>query len=84
MRLCNTVVFKKKGIAYSECVFVTLVDQNWKRMRHILSSVASPALQHFSVLSHKRHDFRGGEGSYWTQNVCFDFLCNYCLKYFSF
>jgi len=55
MRLCNTVAFKNKaiGIAYSECVFVTLVEQNAIRMRHIiLSSVASPALQHFSVLTH--------------------------------
>jgi len=24
------------------------------------------------------------ENSYWTQNVCFDFLYNFCLKYFSF
>jgi hypothetical protein len=65
MRLCNNVVIFKKavGIAYSECVFVTLVDQNAKLMRHIIvSSVASPALRHFSVLSHKRHDFRGGGG----------------------
>jgi hypothetical protein len=22
--------------------------------------------------------------SYWTQNVCFDFLFNFCLKHFSF
>jgi len=33
------------------------------RMRSIiLSSVASPALKYFSTLSHKRRDFRGGEG----------------------
>jgi hypothetical protein len=24
------------------------------------------------------------EGSYWTQNVCFDFLYSFCLKRFSF
>jgi len=34
-----------------------------------------------STLSHKRHDFR--KKSYWTQNVCFDFLHNFCLKHFS-
>ena len=37
----------------------------------ILPSVACPALQYFSTLSHKRHDFRGEKNSYWTQNVCF-------------
>jgi len=30
--------------------------------------VASPALQYFSTLSHKRHDFRGKK-RYWAQNV---------------
>jgi len=25
-----------------------------------------------------------GEKSYWTCNVCFDFLCNFCLEHFSF
>ena len=65
MRLWNTVVFKKKavGITYSECVFETLVDQNAKVMHHIiLSSVTSSALRNFSVLSHKRHNFRGEWG----------------------
>jgi hypothetical protein len=26
----------------------------------------------------------GGGGIHWTQNVCFDFLYNFCLKHFSF
>ena len=26
----------------------------------------------------------GGGGSHWKQNVCFDFLYNFCLKHFSF
>jgi len=52
-------------------VSVALVIQNTVRMRHIiLSSVTCPVLQHFSALSHKRHDFRGGGGgSFWIQNV---------------
>jgi hypothetical protein len=63
--VCAKLLLKKTvGIAYSECVFVTLVDQNAKRMRHIiLSSAACPALQHSSVLTHKRHYFRGGGGA---------------------
>jgi hypothetical protein len=39
------------------------------------------ALQYFSALSHKRHNFLK---YYWTQNVCFYFLYNFCLKHFSF
>jgi hypothetical protein len=33
----------------------------------------------FATLSHKRHDLRNK--CYWTQNVCFDFLDNVCLKH---
>jgi hypothetical protein len=40
------------------------------------------ALTYFSTLSHKRHAF--WTKSYWTQNMCFDFLDNFFLKCFSF
>jgi len=43
-------------------VYVALVIWHEKRMRRILSSVASLALSYFSILSHRRHYFRGGGG----------------------
>ena len=39
-------------------MFLVLIMHHARRMRRvILSSVASPALPHFSVVSHQRHDF---------------------------
>ena len=46
-------------ITCSERVFVALVAHHAMRRCHIIvSSVAFSALQYFSILSHKRHDFR--------------------------
>jgi hypothetical protein len=59
-RSCNHCCCGKAvTVTYSECVTVALVIQHAKRMHHVIfSSVASLVLQHFSTLSHKRHDFR--------------------------
>jgi hypothetical protein len=51
---------KAINIAYSECVFVTIIMQHAMRMRRvILSSVVCLVLPYFSTLSHKKlQDFR--------------------------
>jgi fluoride ion exporter CrcB/FEX len=50
---------KGNNYAYYGCVSVAIVIQHAKRMRRIiLSSMACPALQTFSTLSHERRDFR--------------------------
>ena len=44
---------------YSECAPVAIFIQHAKRMRHIiLPSVACPAVQYVTTLSHERYVFR--------------------------
>jgi hypothetical protein len=47
----------------------------------LLLSVAFPAVQYFSTLSHKRKDIPEKK-IYYIQNVCFTFLYNFRLKLF--
>ena len=65
------------------CVFVALGTRHKMGMRRIATCGLQLLHKNFSTFSHKRHNFRKNE-SYWTQNVCFDFGCNFCLKHFSF
>ena len=83
-RSCNHCCSgKAMDITQSLCAFVALGTKHAMRMRHIiLSSVVCPTLQYFPTLSHKRHDFR--KKKLLNQNVCFDFLYDFYLKYFSF
>jgi hypothetical protein len=55
----HTAADKQYVLLHIECVYVTVVVQHANRMRHVtFPSVPSPALWHFSTLSHKPHDFR--------------------------
>ena len=47
-------------------------------LRIIVSSVACPAVQYFTTLSHKRHEFR--KKKVIERETCFDILFNFCLK----
>ena len=54
-RCCASAVSTR----YSDFVFIALVIQDAKRLRRIaFSSATFPAVQYFSTLSHKQHDFR--------------------------
>jgi hypothetical protein len=64
------------------CVFVALGIQHAMRMHYIVIC-GLPHSTVFFHISHKWYDFRKKK-SYWTQNVCFDFLYSVCLKHFSF
>ena len=68
-------VFQVLSACAHACVYALLqLLSSMQRGFAIFSSVASPTLQYFPIISYKRHDFQGGGGSYWTKNVCFGFL----------
>jgi len=67
----------KSNITYSESVFVPSGTQHVMRTRH-LSLRPAPlydSSQHY-LITGKIFD---GKKRYWTQNVCFDFLYNFCV-----
>ena len=62
-------------------MFLAVSVQNAKYLGPILwSSVVCLAVQYFSTLSHKRHDFR--KKLCWTLNVGFDFLYKFVWRIF--
>jgi len=81
----TTVAVENQYVLHTLSVPVALVTQHAKLMRPVLwSSVYCPALQHFSIVSHKWHDLQEGWGDVTGYTVCFDFLYNFCLQQFSF
>ena len=54
----NIFAARKQEVLHTLSVSVALVIQHAKRLRYILSSLASLALPYFPTLSQKRHDFR--------------------------
>ena len=64
-------------------MFVDLGIQHAMRMRPVLlSSVACPAIQYFSTLSHNRKIFDKRKGILYK--MCFEFLYKSCREYISF
>jgi hypothetical protein len=60
MRGVRAAIFavEKQHVLYTLSVCLLPYVHSMQRACAILSSVACPALQYFSALSHKRHDFR--------------------------
>ena len=62
-------------------MFVALGIQHEMRIRRIVIGGLSRSEIFIHIISLKHH-FR--KKRFWAQNVCFDFLYNFCPKHFSF
>ena len=73
---------KAMNMTYSECVSVAWAIQHTKQMpllhRHLCLFACTTV---FHIISQMVQFLEEG---YWTQNACFDFHYNFCLKHFSF
>jgi hypothetical protein len=70
-----------KSVTYSKFVFVALVIQHAKRMRHIVICVLLGSTIFSHVISYNGTMF--GKNITEHKNVCFDLICNSYLKHFS-
>jgi len=70
VRSCNHCCSGKAiNITYSGCKFVACYPKSKAHVQCYIAPVAFPALQYFSTLSHKWHNFEN--------KMCFNFLYNF-------
>ena len=71
------------SVTYSESAFVTSGTQHALPMLHIVICGLPSSTTIFPHYLINGTIFEKKKESYLTQNVCFDFLYNFCLKLFS-